>query len=110
MAFCQTQAPSPGINAARKSPDTVLFERAIQVTRNSHYAEARTLLEKLIRSYPNSDYVARAKLSIGDAWYAEGVLQHALMEYQDFVTFFPNRPEVMEARQKIAAIQKKSEM
>jgi outer membrane protein assembly factor BamD len=71
----------------------------------SHYAEARTLLEVLIRSYPNSDYVARAKSSIGDAWYAESVLQRALMEYQDFVTFFPNRPEAVEAKQKIEAIQ-----
>jgi len=110
MAFCQTQAPSPRTNPASKSPDSVLFERAIQATRNSHYAEARTLLIKLIRSYPNSDYVPRAKFSIADAWYAEGVFQRALMEYQDFVTFFPNRPEMMEARQKIEAIQKNAEM
>ncbi|HLJ28374.1 MAG TPA: outer membrane protein assembly factor BamD [Candidatus Angelobacter sp.] len=110
MAFCQTQATAPGANAALKSPDAVLFGRAIQATENSHYAEARILLVKLIRSYPNSDYVPRAKVSIGDAWYAEGVFQRALMEYQDFITFFPNRPEVMEARQKIDAIQKKTEM
>src|SRR5215467_15034940 len=110
MAFCQTQAPAPGTNTVRKSPDTVLFERAIQATKTSHYAEARTLLRNLIRSYPDSDYVARAKLSIGDAWYAEGVFPRALMEYQDFITFFPNRPEVMEARRKIDAIQKKTEM
>ena len=110
MAFCQTQAPAPGANAVLKSPDAVLFERAVQAIKTSHYAEARTLLKNLIRSYPDSDYVARAKFSIGDAWYAEGVFQRALMEYQDFITFFPNRPEVMEARQKIDAIQKKTEM
>ncbi|HKF22727.1 MAG TPA: outer membrane protein assembly factor BamD [Candidatus Angelobacter sp.] len=108
MAFCQTPTPTPGANTTLKSPD-VLFEQAIQAARNAHYAEARTLLEKLIRSYPNSDYVARAKLSIGDTWYAEGVWQRALVEYQDFITFFPNRPEVTEARQKIDAIQKKAE-
>jgi len=110
MAFCQTQAPAPCGNSVLKSPDTVLFERAAQAIKTSHYAEARTLLKKLIRSYPDSDYVARAKFSIGDAWYAEGAFQRALMEYQDFITFFPNRPEVMEARQKIEAIQKKTEM
>jgi TolA-binding protein len=110
MAFCQTQAPAPGTNSVFKSPDAVLFERATQATKTSHYAEARALLEKLIRSYPDSDYVAPAKFAIGDAWYAEGVLQRALMEYQDFITFFPNRPEVMEARRKIDAIQKKTEM
>jgi outer membrane protein assembly factor BamD len=110
MTFCQTQASTHGRNATLKSPDAVLFERASQAGRNSHYAEARTLFERLIRSYPNSDYVARAKFSIGDAWYEEGVLQWALMEYQDFVTFFPNRPEVKEAKQKIDAIQRDADM
>jgi TolA-binding protein len=110
MAFCQTQAPAPGTNAVVKSPDAVLLERAIQAIKTSHYAEARTLLKKLIRSYPDSDCVARAKFSMGDAWYAEGAFQRALMEYQDFIAFFPNRPEVMEARQKIDAIQKRTEM
>ena len=110
MAFCQTQAPAPGGNSVLKSPDALLFERAIKATKSSHYADARTLLEKLIRNYPDSDYVARAKFSIGDAWYAEGRFQRALMEYRDFVTFFPNRPEVVEARQKIDAIQKTTEM
>ena len=108
MAFCQSQGPSPGMNAARNSPDAVLFERATQAIKASHYAQGRTLLVKLIRSYPDSDYVARAKFSIAGAWYAEGVLQRALIEYQDFVTFFPNRPEVVEARQKIEAIQKRA--
>ena len=110
MAFCQAQAPAPGGKSVLKSPDTVLFERAIQATKSSRYAEARTLLEKLIRNYPDSDYVARAKFSIGDAWYAEGRFQRALMEYQDFITFFPNRPEVVEAKQRIDAIQKKTRM
>lgn len=110
MAFCQTQAPAPGGNSVLKSPDAVLFERAIQATKTSHYADARTLLQKLIRNYPNSDYVPRAKFSIGDAWYAEGRFQRALMEYQDFVIFFPNRPEAVEARQKIDAIQKTTKM
>ena len=106
MAFCQSQGPIPVTNAACNSPDAVLFEQATQAVKVSHYAEARTLLEKLIRNYPDSDYVARAKFSIAGAWYAEGIFQRALVEYQDFVTFFPNRPEVVEARQKIEAIQK----
>jgi outer membrane protein assembly factor BamD (BamD/ComL family) len=105
MTFSHAQAPAP----ARKSPDAVLFERASQAARNSHYADARTLFENLINSYPNSDYVAPSKLSIANAWYAEGALQRALMEYQDFITFFPNSPEVIQAKQKIDIIQKKTE-
>jgi len=54
--------------------------------------------------------VPRAKLAMGDAWYAEDILKKAEVEYQDFVTFFPNRPEVAEAKLKIDSIQKKSKI
>jgi outer membrane protein assembly factor BamD len=93
-----------------KQPANALFEGAMDAMRNSRYAEARTLLETLINSNPDSDYVPRAKLALGDAWYAEGILKKAEVEYQDFVTFFPNRPEVAEAKLKIDSIQKKSKI
>jgi hypothetical protein len=51
--------------------------------------------------------VPRAKLAIGDAWYAEGAFRPAEMEYQDFITFFPKRPEVAEAKSKLDSIQKR---
>ena len=56
---------------------------------NSRYAVARIKLEALINNCRDSGYVPRAKLSIGDAWYAGGNLKQAEMEYLDFVTFFP---------------------
>jgi outer membrane protein assembly factor BamD len=37
----------------------------------------------------------RAKLWLGDAWYAEGgkaAWQQAEVQYKDFQTFFPNLP------------------
>jgi hypothetical protein len=37
-------------------------------------------------------------VSIADAWYSEGNFKEAEMEYVDFVTFFPNRPEVPKAQ------------
>lgn len=90
-----------------KQPDDALFTQAMKAIKNSNYCEARTLLEALITSHPDSDYVPQAKLSIGDAWYAEGNLKRAEMEYHDFITFFPNRPEVAKTRLKIGSIQKK---
>jgi outer membrane protein assembly factor BamD len=68
---------------------------------------ARTLLETLINTYPDSEYIARAKLSMGDSWYAEGgsaAMQQAEAEYKDFITFFPNLPEAAEAQLKVANI------
>jgi outer membrane protein assembly factor BamD len=70
-------------------------------------AAARTLLETLINNRPDSDYVPRAKLSVADAWYAQGSFKQAEVEYRDFITFFPNRPEVAEAQLRIEAIHKK---
>ena len=34
--------------------------------------QARILLQTLINAYPDSEYIARAKLAVGDSWYAEG--------------------------------------
>jgi outer membrane protein assembly factor BamD len=74
----------------------------------SEYLAARTLLETLINSRSDSDYVPRAKVSAADAWYAEGGFKQAEVEYRDFITFFPNRPEVAQAQLKIDSIHKKT--
>ena len=65
-------------------------------------------MQTLINTYPDSEYIARAKLAVGDSWYAEGgtaSLAQAEQEYRDFETFFPNMPEAAEAQLKIANIQ-----
>jgi beta-lactamase regulating signal transducer with metallopeptidase domain len=91
-----------------KQSDNVLFDRAMKAMEQSEYAAARTLLETLINSHPDPDYVPRAKLSIADAWYAEGAFKQAELEYQDFITFFSNRPEVAQAQLKIDSIHNKT--
>jgi outer membrane protein assembly factor BamD len=91
-----------------KQSDKVLFGRAMTAMQKSEYLAARTLLETLINSHPDSDYVPRAKLSIAGAWYAEGAFKQAEVEYRDFITFFPNRPEVAQAQLKIDSIHKKT--
>jgi outer membrane protein assembly factor BamD len=100
------QMATPNTSEATNSPDKVLFERAIEAMKNSKHAVARAQLETLIESYPDSDYVPRAKLSSGDAWYAEGSFKQAELEYRDFVTFFPSRPEVTQAQLRIDSMHK----
>jgi outer membrane protein assembly factor BamD len=101
------QGPAVTASAQAQQPDGVLFQRAMKAMKESKFVPARTLLNSLIRSYPDSDYVPRAKLAIGDAWYAEGAFPQAAMEYIDFITFFPNRPEVAEAKLKLDSIPKR---
>lgn len=107
MAGCHAKVQNPIANLNSKQPDKVLFDRAMNSMKGGRYPEARTLLETLISTYPDSEYVARAKLSVGDSWYAEGGtagLQQAEVEYKDFITFFPNMPEAAEAQLKVANI------
>lgn len=104
---CRHKVQNPLANVDSKQPDKGLFDRAMESIRKSHFQEARTLLETLINTYPDSEYIARAKLAIGDAWYTEGgtaAWQQAEMEFKDFQTFFPNLPEASEAQLKVATI------
>lgn len=109
LAFsgCHHKVQNPLANIDSKQPDKGLFDRAQESMKKGHYQEARTLLETLINTYPDSEYIARAKLAIGDAWFFEGgtaAWQQAEMEYKDFQTFFPNLPEASEAQLKVATI------
>jgi outer membrane protein assembly factor BamD (BamD/ComL family) len=95
--------------SVRSTPsDKVMFANAQKAMANSHYAEARTLLDTLISKHPDSSYVPRAKLSIADAWFSEGNFEKAELEYNDFVTFFPNRPEAAKAQSKIDFIHRRA--
>ena len=81
-----------------------MFEQAQKALSKSNFAETRTLLTNLIDTYPDSGYVPRAKLSIADSWYSEHAFKQAESDYRDFITFFPNRPEVAEAQRRTNSI------
>ena len=90
-----------------KQPDKTLFDRGMDAMKHNHFDVARLEMQTLINAYPDSEYIARAKLAIADSWYAEGgsaSLEQAEIEYKDFITFFPNVPEAAEAQLKIANI------
>ncbi len=100
-----TQNPIAHIDS--KQPDKVLFDRAMDALQHGKYETSRLTLQTLINTYPDSEYIARAKLAIGDSWYQEGSsasLQQAEAEYKDFITFFPQSPEAAEAQMKVAQI------
>ncbi|HEY6248956.1 MAG TPA: outer membrane protein assembly factor BamD [Candidatus Angelobacter sp.] len=108
VAGCHhSKVKNPIANVNSKQPDKELYDRAMTSMKKARYMEARTLLETMINAYPDSEYVARAKLSLGDAWYSEGgtaAWQQAEVQYKDFITFFPNMPEAAEAQLKVAYI------
>ena len=107
-ACTNKKSVNPLANVGSKQPDKVLFDKAMDAMRHNRFDVARMTLQVLINTYPDSEYIARAKLAVGDSWYAEGgtaSLAQAEQEYRDFITFFPNMAEAAEAQLKIANIQ-----
>src|SRR6202048_1008891 len=108
IACTNKKVNNPLSNVGSKQPDKVLFDRAMDAMKHNRFDVARITLQTLINTYPDSEFIARAKLAVGDSWYAEGgtaSLAQAEQEYKDFITFFPNMPEAAEAQLKIANIQ-----
>ena len=106
-ACTNKKVSNPLANVDSKQPDKALFDRAMDALKHNRFDVARIMLQTLINTYPDSEYIARAKLAVADSWYAEGGstnLTQAEIEYKDFITFFPNMAEAAEAQLKIANI------
>jgi outer membrane protein assembly factor BamD len=104
------QKPTPNNPLAgntSKQPDKELFDKAEQEMKKGRFDVARLDLQTLLNTYPESEYLMRAKLAVGDSWFHEGgtaALTQAEAEYKDFITFFPNQPEAAEAQMRVADI------
>jgi outer membrane protein assembly factor BamD len=106
-ACTNKRVSNPLAKVDSKQPDKVLFDRGMDSMKHNHFDVARLDMQTLINTYPDSEFIARAKLAMADSWYAEGgtaSLAQAEQEYKDFETFFPNMPEAAEAQLKIANI------
>jgi outer membrane protein assembly factor BamD len=107
VACTNKKVNNPLANLGSKQPDKVLFDRSMDAMKHNKFDVARITLQTLINTYPDSEFIARAKLAVADSWYAEGGsagLQQAEIEYKDFITFFPQMKEAAEAQLKVANI------
>ena len=89
---------------AGDQPDKILYERSTNEIAHGRYDVGRLTLQTLINTYPDSEYLAKAKLAIADSYYAEGGvsgLTQCEAEYKDFITFFPTAPEAPQAQYRI---------
>jgi len=106
-ACTNKRVSNPLAKVDSKQPDKVLFDRGMDAMKHNHFDVSRLEMQTLINAYPDSEFIARAKLALADSWYAEGgtaAWAQAETEYKDFETFFPNMPEAAEAQLKIANI------
>ncbi|MDP9050630.1 MAG: outer membrane protein assembly factor BamD, partial [Acidobacteriota bacterium] len=90
-----------------KLPDKALYDKAEDAIKHGRFDVGRLDLQTLLNTYPESQFMMRAKLAIADSWYKEGgtaALTQAEQEYKDFITFFPNAPEAAEAQMRVGDI------
>jgi outer membrane protein assembly factor BamD len=87
------------------APDKILYDRALLNIKKGRQEVGRLNLQTLINTYPDSEYLAKAKLAIADSYYKEGGsanLTQAIAGYKDFIVFFPFLPEAPYAQIQVA--------
>src|SRR6201997_3112549 len=133
MACTNKKVQNPLANVGSKQPDKVLFDRAMDALKHNRFDVARMTLQTLINTYPDSEFIARAKLAVADSWYDEGGSTalteaefkianihyqqmeksdrdstHAMRaeeEYRQMIMQFPDSKLVPEAKQRLLEVQ-----
>src|SRR5258707_8005474 len=75
-----------------EEPDKILYDKAMEDVKHGRHEVGRLNLQTLINTYPDSEYLADAKLAIADSFYKEGgteKLKQGIQAYKDFGIFFP---------------------
>jgi outer membrane protein assembly factor BamD len=86
-------------------PDKILYTRAMDDIKHGRHEVGRLNLQTLINTYPDSEYLADAKLAIADSYYKEGGTANttqAVQAYKDFGVFFPMLPQAAYAQLQVA--------
>jgi len=105
LAGCVGKKNTAPVAGTSVEPDKVLYTKATNDMKHGRYSVGRLALQTLINTYPDSEYLAKAKLAIGDSYYKEGGtagLKQSIVEYKDFITFFPFLDESANAQMQIA--------
>lgn len=96
---------APAAQDDSQQPDKILYDRALNDIKHGRHEAGRLNLQTLINTYPDSEYLAKAKLSIADSYFKEGGtsnMAQAIAGYKDFIVFFPFLPEAVSAQMQVA--------
>ena len=86
-------------------PDKVLYEKAMDAIKHGKHEVGRLSMQTLINTYPDSEYLADAKLAIADSYFKEGGTANttqAIQAYLDYVVFFPMLKQAAYAQLQVA--------
>ena len=97
----------PEIQTGQVGADRLLFDRGTAALEEGDWRLAREYFVQIRDNYPQSQYRAEARLSIGDTYEGEGSLEayvQALNEYQDFLNLYPTHPRAPYAQYKAGMV------
>src|SRR5437762_8340145 len=86
-------------------PDKDLYVTARKELEHNHYDRARLLLNTLMNTYPDSEFVAEAKYATAESFYNEGTrasLDQADATFRDYIVLFPITPRAADAQLMVA--------
>src|SRR5262249_7242257 len=96
-----TDAPASNLD----EPNPVLYERSMRDLQKNKFTVGRLTLQTLINTYPDSEYLPRAKYAMAESFFKENSsssLSQAENEFKDYITFFPASDLADDAQLKIA--------
>lgn len=101
----RTKNPKAAVEQSSAEPDKILYSRALADIKKGRHEVGRLNLQTLINTYPDSEFLADAKLSIADSYFKEGGtanLAQAISGYKDYIVFFPFLPKAPYAQLQVA--------
>ena len=101
----KSKTKDAGAEDESAAPDKILYARALANIKKGRHEVGRLNLQTLINTYPDSEYLAKAKLAIADSYYKEGGSANwtqAVAGYKDFIVFFPFLSEASYAQVQVA--------
>ena len=78
------------------------YQQAYQLISTKKYDQAAVALEKFIKHYPNSEYVANAHYWLGEVYYTQGKKMQAMKEFNAVIEKFTQNRKVPDAKLKKA--------
>lgn len=94
--------------AGEREPDRYLFERGTESLQRHRWLDAKEYFQKIIDSYPQSQYRQEARLGIGDAQLGEGSYSSYLVAaetFREFLRFYPLNERADYAQYRLAVTQ-----
>lgn len=106
-AACGDKETKVATEEAREGRDRELLSEGIKQLQDGRHTRSRLLLNTLVNTYPDSQFLPVCKLAVADSYYREGTtsaMNQSEVEYRDWLQFFPKHELADDVMMKIAEV------